>query len=406
MGPARTRLRSGADAFGADLIYLDHNATTPIRPEAFEAMLPFLKDAYGNASSIHQLGQRSRKAIEEARAQIAAFVAADSADEIVFTSGGTESNNAILRGAVEASRAKGRRVVSTAIEHSSVRTPLEHLGTIGEIDNVVVPVQSNGIVRAADIDDAMTPDTVLVSVMAANNEVGTLQPLKEISALCKKKNVPLHADAVQLAGKHSIKVNELGVDLLALSGHKFGAPKGAGVLYIRKGTRLAGLIIGGRQEKNRRGGTENVAGIVAMSAAAQAAMKELDGESARIRKLRNLFEELILAKVTHCSVNGDKEQRTCNTSNICFDYTESAGMLMALDLKGVACSSGSACHAGSADASHVLLAMGLPQEKAHASLRFSLGHTTAEAEVRQAAEIIADTVGRQRETNPIWREKV
>ena len=387
------------------MIYLDHNATTPVRPEAFDAMLPYLKESYGNASSLHQMGQKSRKAIEVARAQMAAFLGADSADEIIFTSGGTESNTTVIRGVLDALRGKGRRMVSTAIEHSAIRTPLQHWGELGEIDNVIVPVQANGIVRASDVDDAMTPDTILVSIMAANNEVGTLQPIAAIAAFCNKKNIPFHTDAIQVAGKHPINVKAWGVDFLSVSGHKFGAPKGVGALYVRKGTRLAALILGGKQEKNRRGGTENVAGIVAMGAAADAAMKEFTTETPRIAALRDLFEELLMAGITHASVNGDRRQRICNTSNICFEYTDSSEMIMALDLRGVACSTGSACQAGSADASHVLLAMNVPQEKAHASLRFSLGHSSTEEEVRSAAKTIVDTVARLRDKNPLWREK-
>lgn len=406
MGPAPARLRSGADDAGTHLIYLDHNASTAVRPEAFEAMLPYLSEDYGNASSLHQLGQRARKGIEDARVKIQKFIGADSADEIIFTSGGTESNNAIIRGVTEALRGKGRRVISSAIEHSAVRTPLRMMGDAGEIDNILIPVQSNGIVRVADVDDAMTPDTILVSIMAANNEVGTLQPIREIAALCKKKGVLFHSDAVQLAGKHKVDVNEMGVDFLSLSGHKFGSMKGVGVLYVRKGTRMAAFIRGGKQERNRRGGTENVPGIVSMGAAAEAAMKDLDAESARIKAIRNLFEETILAGLTHVSINGDREKRSCNTSNLCFEYTDSAELLMALDLQGVATSTGSACQAGSSEASHVLLAMGLPQEKAHASLRFSFGHTSTEAEGRNAAKIIISVVTKLREKNPIWREKV
>ncbi len=387
------------------MIYLDHNATTSVRPEALDAMLPFLKDSYGNASSLHQLGQKSRKAIEAARQQMAVFLGADSADEIIFTSGGTESNSTVIRGVLEALRGKGRRMVSSAIEHSAIRTPLQHLGESGAIDNVVVAVQSNGIVRVKDVDDAITPDTILVSIMAANNEVGTIQPIAAIAAICKKKGVAFHTDAIQVAGKHPVNVNALGVDFLSVSGHKFGAPKGVGALYVRKGTRLAALILGGKQEKNRRGGTENVAGIVAMGAAAESAMKDLSTETPRITAMRDLFEELLLAGITHASVNGDRRERICNTANICFEYTDSSEMIMALDLKGVACSTGSACQAGSAEASHVLLAMNLPQEKAHASLRFSLGHSTTEEDVRSAAKIIIETVARLREKNPLWREK-
>lgn len=386
------------------MIYFDHNATTPVRPEALEAMLPFLKNEFGNASSIYQLGQRSRKAIEDARAQMAAFVGTNDPNEIVFTSGGTEANNTAIKGVVKAFQKKGKRIVSSPIEHSSVRNVIRTLAEFQEADNVVVPVQPNGIVDPKQIEEAMTPDTILVSVMAANNEVGTLQPIKEIAEICRKKGVLFHTDAVQLGGKYSISVNEWGVDLLTLSGHKFGAPKGVGVLYIRKGTRLEGLIQGGRQEKNRRAGTENIPGIVGMGMAAELALKDLSREQKHLSLVRDTFETQILNQITHTFVNGDRTKRTCNTTNIGFGYMDSSQLIMALDLIGVSCSNGSACMAGSADPSHVLLAMGLTQDKAHASLRFSFGYTTTEEEIKQAVPLIKKTVDQLRLTNPLWKE--
>lgn len=405
MGSSRTRLRRRANAFGSyltSLIYLDHNATTAIRPEVLEAMLPFLKGSYGNASSLYRLGQEARKAVEEARAQVAALIGADSADEIVFTSGGTEANNLAIKGVVFEHKKKGRRVVSSAIEHSSVRNVLRELAQDGQIDLVTAPVEPNGITKAANVDDAMTPDTVLVTVMGANNETGAFQPVSDISKYAKKKNILFHCDAVQMAGKTKIRVNEMGVDLLSLSGHKFGAPKGIGILYIRKGTRLKSLLQGGRQEKNRRGGTENVASIVGLGKAAQLALKETAEESGRLEILRNQLENGVTNNLKHCFVNGDKTNRAANTTNICFEYTDSSEMIMALDLKGVACSSGSACQAGSADPSHVLLAMGLPQHQAHASLRFSLGHTTTPSDIESATRVIIDTVEQLRKRNPLY----
>jgi cysteine desulfurase len=240
--------------------------------------------------------------------------------------------------------------------------------------------------------------------MAANNEVGTLQPIKEIAEICRKKGVLFHTDAVQLGGKYSISVNEWGVDLLTLSGHKFGAPKGVGVLYIRKGTRLEGLIQGGRQEKNRRAGTENIPGIVGMGMAAELALKDLSREQKHLSLVRDTFETQILNQITHTFVNGDRTKRTCNTTNIGFGYMDSSQLIMALDLIGVSCSNGSACMAGSADPSHVLLAMGLTQDKAHASLRFSFGYTTTEEEIKQAVPLIKKTVDQLRLTNPLWKE--
>jgi cysteine desulfurase len=385
-----------------DRIYLDHNATTPVRREAIDAMLPFMRESYGNASSLHFEGQAARRALEKARERLAAFVGAESPEEIIFTSGGTESNNMAIQGGVGTSR--GRRLISSAIEHSAVRTVARVMGETGRAESVFIPVNSHGIVDPADVEDAIVADTALVSIMAANNEVGTLQPVKAIADICRAKGVRFHTDAVQLAGKAHVRVNEIGCDMLTLSGHKFGAPKGTGIIYVRRGTRLSALMIGGLQEKNRRGGTENVPGIVALGVAAELAEKELDAEATKLKALRDLFEKLVLDAVPKCSVNGDREYRICNTTNICFDHTDNSAMLMALDLKGVACSSGSACAAGSPDPSHVLLAMGLPQHKAHASLRFSLGHGLEEWQIRSAVAKIAEAATQVRESHPLWKE--
>jgi len=385
------------------MIYFDCNATTPVLPEVLEAMLPYLRDEFGNASSVHQLGQRSRKAIEDARAQVAGFIGAEPS-EIVFTSGGTESNNFAIKGALAAKRIPGKRVVSSAIEHSSVRDVLRFLSDTGQIDNVIAPVERNGIVTPEAFRDATTDDTFLVCLMSANNETGAIQPMAAVAESSRKKGALVHCDAVQSGGKLPIDVSALGADTLALSGHKFGAPKGTGVLYVRKGTRLASLIHGGRQERNRRGGTENVAGIVGLGRAAEHAKQALGAEAVRIRQLRDLLEGLLMKQVPSTLINGDREKRVGNTTNVCFEYTDSSAMVMALDLKGIACSNGSACAAGSPDASHVLLAMGLPQDKAHASIRFSLGHMTKEEDIKAAVPLIAETVSRLRKSNPLWAQ--
>jgi cysteine desulfurase len=385
-------------------IYLDNNASTPVRPEVFDAMVPFLKGEFANASSIYQLGQRARKAVEDARANIAALVGADDPNEIIFTSGGTESNNTAVKGVVAAYKSKGKRVVTSAIEHSAIRNVIKELEQLEMADNVVIPVQPNGIVNVDAVDEAITPDTALVTIMAANNEIGTIQPIAAISDICKKKNVIFHTDAVQMAGKMEIRVYDLGVDLLSLSGHKFGAPKGIGILYIRKGTRMYSLLQGGRQEKNRRAGTENVPGIIGMGVAAQLAQKNLTEDKKRYAQLRDLLESLLFKDIPSLTLNGDKNDRVANTTNICFDYTDSSAMIMALDLKGVQCSNGSACIAGSPDPSHVLLAMGLSQDKAHGALRFSVGHETTEDDIRIAAAIIAETTARVRQNHPLWKK--
>ncbi len=385
-------------------VYLDHNASTPMFPEALEAMLPYLKEDYGNSSSVHQYGQRAKKAIQEAREQMAAFINAESADEIIFTSGGTESNNTAIKGAFGSTQQPGKRFVTSAIEHSAVRHVIQHLAEMRNADNVVVPVQPNGLLKLSDVEDAVTPDTILVSIMMVNNEIGTIQPIADIAKICKKKNVPFHTDAVQAGAKIRVNVQALGVDMLSLSGHKIGGPKGVGILYVRKGTRLNSLIQGGTQQKNKRGGTENTAGSVGMGVAAKLVLQHFDEETARMKKLRDRFEKEVLAQVPRSSINGDPVNRVCNTSNLCFEYTDSSQMVMALDIKGVSCSNGSACAAGNPEPSHVLLALGLPQEKAHASLRFSVGHTTTEDEITRAILIIRDTVARVRETHPLWKK--
>ncbi len=385
-------------------IYLDHNATTPLKPEAREAMKPFLEDGFGNASSVHQTGQRSRKAVEEAREKIARFINAEDPSEIIFTSGGTEASNMALKGVFYRHRKKGSRMIASAIEHSAVRHVLHYLRDVESIDMITVPVGSDGITRVADVVDAMTPDTILVSIMMANNETGVIQPVAEIAKEAKKKNILIMTDAVQAAGKIPVDVRALGVDLLTLSAHKFGGPKGAGVLYVRKGTQLEALIHGGSQEKNRRGGTENVAAIIGMGKAAEISQQHLQDENARLSGLRDKLENGLLNQISHTSINGERKNRVPNTTNICFEYTDSSAMVMALDMQGIAVSNGSACAAGNPEPSHVLLAMGLPQDKAHASLRISLGWNTSDDDVERALKIIPGVVSRLRETHPLWKK--
>jgi cysteine desulfurase len=385
-------------------IYFDHNASTPVYPEAFDEMIPFLRDDFGNSSSIHWYGQRAKKAVEQARERMAKFINAESPDEIIFTSGGTESNNTAIKGAFGGTNQPGKRFVTSAIEHSAVRHVTKHLAEMRGADNVVVPVQPNGIVKLSDVDEAITPDTILCTIMAVNNEIGTIQPVQEIAKICRKKNVPFHTDAVQAAGKIPVDVQAWGVDMLSLSGHKIGGPKGVGILYVRKGTRLTSLIQGGTQQKNRRGGTENVAGCVGMAVAADITAKNFKEEVARLHKMRDHFEKTILSQIPSTFVNGDVQNRSGNTSNIGFEYTDSSELVMALDLKGIAVSNGSACAAGNPEPSHVLLALGLPQDKAHASIRFSFGHTTTDDEIAKAIPIIKETVERVRQNHPLWKK--
>ncbi|OVE78421.1 hypothetical protein BVX98_00225 [bacterium F11] len=386
-------------------IYLDHNSTSPLSSGVLEAMLPYLNEEYGNASSITQMGQRTRKAVEDARKTLAHFIGAEDPDEIVFTSCATESNNMAIKGTLDAYHSKGRRIVSSSIEHASVRNILYHLAEKGQIDHVVTPVQQDGLINLEAFEESLTPDTILVSMMAVNNETGVIQPIQEIAKMCKEKEVLIHSDAVQAAGKICIDVKEWGVDLLSLSAHKFGGPKGVGLLYIRKGTQLESLLHGGRHEKNRRAGTENVAGIVGMAKAAEIAQKRISNNT-HVKELRDFLEEKVTSQISHTFVNGHQEKRISNTSNICFDYTDSSSLLMALDLKGVSCSNGSACATGSVEASHVLLAMGLPQHQAHAALRLSLGPSTTGEEISMTIEALKNCVQRIRDTHPLWRELV
>lgn len=387
-------------------MYFDYNSTSPMRPEVLEAMKPFLTGDYGNPSSLHHLGQIARKAVEEARATMAAIIGAGDPSEIIFTSGGTEANNLAIKGAARTRSLRQRRIVTTAIEHAAVRQPARALAEEERLDHVAVPVEPDGRVAVERATEAMTSDAFLVSVMAANNETGVVQPIAEIAAECRDREILFHTDAVQVGGKIKINVNAMGADMLSLSAHKFGGPKGVGVLYVRKGTRLSAQIHGGRQENNRRGGTENVAGIVGMAAAASIAEKELPALTSRLEQWRNDLERNVLARVPHTFVNGSAAQRLCNTSNICFPFTDSSAMVAALDLRGLCCSNGSACASGVPEASHVLLAMGLPQDKAHASLRFSIGHKTLKNEIDAAVELLVETTARQRETNPLWKEAV
>jgi len=386
-------------------IYLDYNATSPIRPEVLEAMMPYLKDDFGNPSSLYLVGQRARKAVEGARAKIAEFIGARDPDEIVFTSGGTEADNLAIKGAALGNIRKAKRIVISAIEHSAVREAASFLRKVDSFQVVEKPVEPSGAIDPDDFDEFLTPDTTLVSIMAVNNETGVIQPVDKFSPGLRRKGILFHTDAVQAAGRIKIDVDGWGADLLTLSGHKFGAPKSVGILYVRKGTRMEGLIQGGSQEKNRRGGTENVAAIVGMGVAADLAKKELEKESIRIQKMRDNLEGTLLSRIPNSFVNGAGAKRVANTTNICFEYTESSKMIMALDLKGVSASNGSACASGNPNPSHVLLAMGLPQDKAHASMRFSLGHSNTEEEIKKAAEIIVQTVSEVRATNPLWKEK-
>jgi len=361
-------------------IYLDYNATAPLAAGVAEAMARLLATEYGNASSVHAVGQRARAIVDDARAEVAALIGADPGD-VVFTSGGTESDNFALRGAADALEASGRRrLIATSIEHEAVLMTLKALERRGW-HVTLLPVGADGIVSPAALEAAITDDTALVSVMHANNEIGTIQPIEELAAIAHAHGSLFHTDAVQSVGKIPVAVRALGVDLLALSGHKFGGPKGVGALWIRRGVRMTPFMTGGRQERNRRAGTENVPAIGGLGVAARVAREKLVTGAAAVRALRDRLETGVLAAVPGTTVNGDRERRVPNTTNIGFDGLEAESLLIALDLEGVSVSTGSACSSGSLEPSHVLKAMGGSNARTRNSLRFSLGPENTAADV-------------------------
>ncbi len=361
-------------------IYFDHNATTPVAPVVADTVARVLREDFGNPSSVHHFGQRAKARLDEARSEVAALVGGDPS-EVVFTSGGTESDNFALRGVAETLEPAGRRhLIATAIEHEAVVNTLKALARRGW-RTTLLPVGASGIVSADALAEALTDDTAIVSVMTANNEIGTVQPVAELAALAHGRGALMHTDAVQAVGKMPVDVTALGVDLLTLSAHKFNGPKGTGALWIRRGTRLAAFVTGGRHERNRRAGTENVPGVAGMGVAAGLARAKLGAETARLTTLRDRLEQGILAAVPGTTVNGAREPRVPNTTNISFEGVEAESLLIALDLEGVAVSTGSACSSGTLEPSHVLRAMGLPAHRAQSSIRFSLGDGNTEAEV-------------------------
>lgn len=376
-------------------IYLDHNATTPVAPEVASAVAAALVDEFGNPSSVHHFGQRAKVALDSARQAVADLLGAQPA-EIVFTGGGTEGDNLALRGRVDALAAGGRRhVVVSAIEHEAVLATLKALGRRG-IESTLVEVGVDGIVSSDAVAAAIRPETALVSIMHANNEVGTLQPVAEIAALAHARDVAVHTDAVQTAGRIPVDVEALGVDLLTLSAHKFSGPKGVGALYVRRGTQLAPTATGGRQERNRRAGTENVPGIVGLGVAAVLARRRLVDEGPRLACLRDRLERGILATIPGTTVNGAVDRRIPNTTNLSFEGVEAESLLIALDLEGIAVSTGSACSSGTLEPSHVLRAMGLGTHRTQSSLRFSLGATTDAAHIDRVLDVLPGLVTRLR----------
>jgi cysteine desulfurase len=378
--------------------YFDHNATTPVSPEVLEALLSATRDVYGNASSIHYQGQQAKQHLEAARRQVAALLNAKPA-EVVFLSGGTEADNLAIFGTVRnAPRAK-KHVITTAFEHPAVLGACAQLEREG-VEVTRVPVSGAGLVDPEEVRRALRPETVLVSVMHANNELGTVQPIAEISRIAREAGVLMHSDGVQALGKVPVDVEALGVDLYSITGHKVYAPKGEGALYVRKGTRLGSVQFGGHHERDRRPGTENVPGAVALGRAAEWISANLGAEAERLRGLRDRLETAVLARVPRCGVNGAGAPRTPNTSNIYFDNIDGEAMVIALDLKGFSVSGGAACSSGAAEPSHVLTACGLPPERARASIRFSLGRQNTAEQVDALVDAIAATVAHLRHIAP------
>lgn len=384
-------------------VYLDHHATTPLASEVFEAMRPYFLEDYGNASSAHAFGQRARAAVEEARAEVARLINADPA-EIVFTSGGTEGDNTAVLGVVDSAERPTKHVVTMAIEHPAVLYAARALEE-RSVRVTYVGVDAGGVVDPEAVARAIQPDTVLVSAMFANNEIGTLQPIAEIGRLARARGIRFHTDAVQAAGKVQIDARELGVDLLTLSAHKICGPKGVGALYIRKGTRLQPLLHGGHHERDRRPGTENVPGIVGLGVAARLARERLAEDAARVGALRDRLEAGLLRLLPLVEVNGDRAHRLPTTTNLRFAHVEGEALVIALDLAGLACSTGAACSSGSLEPSHVLAAMGLPREQARSSIRLSLGRSTTGEDVDFALEVIPRVVERLRSISPRYRKQ-
>ena len=385
-------------------VYLDNSATTAMAPEVIEAMLPYFSEEMGNAQSVHSFGQRAKAAVEKARREVAALINAAPA-EIVFVSGGTEADNLAIRGIAEAHGDHGRHIITTRIEHPAVLATCEALEAVG-YRVTHLPVFRNGIVSVDDVRQAISDDTILISIMLANNETGTIEPIEQISAVVTDArsrgldHLHFHTDAVHAVGKTGLDVKRLGVDLLSLSGHKIHGPKGIGALYVRKGTRLKKLLYGGHHERDRRAGTENVPGIVGLGRAADLGRAQLDERIGRMREFRDCLEQQITSRFPDVRINGDKQERLPNVSNMSFDGVDGESLLIALDLKGIAVSTGSACASGSLEPSHVLQALGLTRDEVRGSLRFSLGAYTTRAEIDYAVSALAETLTRLREMSP------
>lgn len=385
------------------MIYLDYNATTPIDKQVLEKMTPYLKDFYSNPSSVYRFAQESKRAIENARFYVADLICADP-EEVIFTSGGTEADNFAIKGRAFFYQDKGNHIITSKIEHHAVLKSCEFLKKIG-FEITYLDVDKYGIIDLNQLEESIRNDTVLVSIMYANNEVGSIQPIKNISKICNKNGIIFHTDAVQALGKIDISVKDLNVDLLSISSHKIYGPKGVGALYVKKGVKLIPLHHGGGQEGNMRAGTENVPGIVGFGEACRISKEELKEQEKKIRLLRDKLEEGIKQKIPDIKVNGHHDKRLYNTLNICFKYIEGESILINLDFEGICTSSGSACTSGSLEPSHVLLSMGIPHELSHGSLRFSLGKFNTMRDIDRVLEVLPLIIEKLRKISPFWQKK-
>ncbi len=381
-------------------VYLDYSATTPVKPEVLDAMMPYLKDFYGNPSSLHSYGRENKKAMDTARDQVAKTFNAKP-EEIFFTGGGSESDNWAIKGAAAALKTKGRHIITSSIEHHAVLHTCQHLEKEG-FEVTYLPVDDQGIISIEDLKDSLRPDTILISIMYANNEIGTIQPVEEIAAIAKENKILFHTDAVQVYGHFQIDTQTLPVDMISVSAHKLYGPKGVGALYLRKGTKIHNLIHGGGQERKKRAGTENIAGIVGFGKAAEMAHENLDAHVKHLTELRDHLMQGILENIPNTRLNGHREKRLPNNVNVSFEFIEGESMLLSLDMVGIAASSGSACTSGSLDPSHVLLSLGLSHEMAHGSLRLTLGDQNTKEEIDYVLEQLPPIVQRLRDMSPLY----
>ena len=388
----------------SSIIYMDHCSSTPTDSRVIEAMNPYFDKLYGNPSSAYSFAQDSAKAIKEARERVANILNAKPT-EIIFTSGGTEANNLAIKGIAFANRERGNHIITSKIEHHAVLNTCKWLEKQG-FSVSYIEVDKYGIVNLDELKRKITDKTILISVMYANNEVGTIEPVSEIAEIKNDKEIYIHTDAVQAVGKIKVDVNKLGVDLLSLSAHKFYGPKGVGALFVRNGTKIDPLLHGGHHEKNKRAGTENVAGIVGLGRACEIALEKMGEEDKRLKKLRDKLEKGITEKITDVVVNGHPEMRLSGVLNICVKYVEGESILLHLDKEGIAASSGSACTSDSLEPSHVLTSMGISPDVAHGSLRFSLGHSNNEQDIDKVLEVLPPIVKKLREMSPLWKDKV